>query len=165
MSSLTSQLIVSLIDKVSGPAKNASAALKGVAAAEKSLAGTSGKGADGLATSLDRASKAAQRFKNSGKNVSGWGDGFQRELDKMKLTSVQLAKLSQEYARFREGLRGTKASVALGSMSDWSKQTLAGLRAVTRAQDEIQRKQNRISGTMRSGARMAAGAIGVGGGV
>jgi hypothetical protein len=164
MGNLTSQLIISLIDKVSGPAKGAAAALKNVAAAEKGLVG-SGKGADGLATSLDKASRAAQRLKLSGKNMSGWGDGFQREIDKMNLTSAQLAKLGQEYARFRDGLRGTKASVALSSISDWNKQTLAGLRAVTRAQDEVQRKQSRINTTMRGGARMAAGALGLGGGV
>jgi hypothetical protein len=164
MGNLTSQLIISLIDRVSGPAKGAAAALKNVAAAEKSLAGT-GKGADGLANALGKASKAAERLKNSGKNMSGWGDGFQREIDKMKLTSSQLSKLSQEYSRFRESLRGTKASVALGAMSDWNKQTLAGLRSVTRAQDDMQRKQSRINGTLRGGARMAAGALGLGGGL
>lgn len=61
MASLTSQLVLSLIDRVSGPAKGVGPALKGVAAVEKNLgSGGKSKRFDGLAGSLERAQNAAK---------------------------------------------------------------------------------------------------------
>src|SRR5687768_2778637 len=103
MGSLTSQLIISLIDKVSGPAKGAAAALKSVAAAEKALASAgSGKGVDNLAKSLKNAATSAKAF---GTATAGWSGGFSKELGKLNLTQQQIDRLRASFDRFQNSLK------------------------------------------------------------
>jgi len=83
MPSLTSQLIISLIDGVSAPAKKAAQAL---ASLGKATAGLSdGKDVDRLAKSLQNVGKAAA---TAGKGFQAdWSRGFAQQVDRLNLNA------------------------------------------------------------------------------
>ncbi|PYF05048.1 hypothetical protein BJ122_102274 [Rhodopseudomonas faecalis] len=113
MASQTAQLILQLVDRLSGPAANAAKNLGGV---EKALQGI-GKQSNG---------------------IRGWGSSFQAELDKLKLAPAQLAKVRAEWEKLQRALTGPtplKASVQLGAMSEWQRNMLSHLRSVRREAD------------------------------
>lgn len=161
MPSLTSQLIISLVDKVSGPAKGAAGSLKGVASAANQISGNA-KGAETLASNLDKVAKAANRLKGSAKAIA-WGDTFQGEIDKLRLTSREIDKLTRDYQRFQQTLRGTRAASAIGALDDWRRNAIANIHAVRKATDDAERSRERMMRGWRGGARFAAGTLGVGG--
>src|SRR5688500_3787905 len=164
MGSLTSQLIISLIDKVSGPAKGAAAARKGVANAEKALAASGSKGVDRFATSLDKARRSAERLNSvNSRGGFGWGDGFQRELNKLKLTSRELEQIGHDYAKLQSTISGSKASVGLAALDSWKSRAISNIHAVRRAEEEQQQRQERRARGFHGGVRFATGALGLGG--
>lgn len=157
MPSLTSELIVSLIDKVSGPAKGAASALKSVAQAEKSLASGGAKGVDNLATGLERVAKSAKGLQ------ANWSKGFGDEIAKLGLKSRDLDKLRRSWDDLLRSISagGTKNMIgALPKLDAWEKSTLASLRRIEREAARV----NKVTGGGVAGARFAAGALGVGSG-
>lgn len=164
MGSLTSQLIISLVDKVSGPAKGAAAALKTVAAAEKAVASGGTKNVDGLASSLDRVSKASAKLKASG----GLGfDSISKSFASLQLTGRELRSVEKDFARFQQriasmGREGMRAGSYLPALTQWTTQTAANIKAMRVAADEAEKARAKLYRGWRGGARMAAGALGVG---
>lgn len=157
MPSLTSELIVSLIDKVSGPAKGAAAALNGVAKAEKTLASGGAKGVDNLASNLERVAKSAKGLQ------ANWSKGFGDEIAKLGLKSRDIDKLRRSWDDLLRSISagGTKNMIgALPKLDAWEKSTLASLRRVEREAARV----NKTTGSGLGGARFAAGALGVGSG-
>lgn len=112
MATQTAQLIIQLVDKLSGPAASAAKNLQGVEKVLQSIGKSTGKG--------------------------GWGASFQAELDKLKLAPAQLAKVRSEWDKLQKALNSPtplKASVQLGAMAEWKTQMLASLRSVRREAD------------------------------
>ena len=145
MPSLMSQLIVSLIDRVSGPAKGAGAALKGLGNIEKQL----------------------QSQLKSGASNYNWGKTFSAEIGKLKLSAKELDAVAKDFERFQQRLRSgaqrMRASEYVGAMDAWKTRTLSNIRAVRAAAEEAERARERMFKGWRGGARFAAGALGVGG--
>lgn len=113
MASQTAQLIIQLVDKLSGPAANAAKNLNGV-------------------------EKVLQSIGKSSGGTRGWGASFQAELDKLKLAPAQLAKVRAEWEKLQHALTSPsplKASVQLGAMNEWKTKMLANLRAVRHEAD------------------------------
>lgn len=167
MPSLTSQLIVSLIDRVSGPAKPAAAALKGVAAAAKSVSGTgTAKGVDNLAASLERVNKAA------GKLGAGGRPAWEKQFTSLQLNARELKQVAKDYEEFQRRMASTfgkgafRPSNYLPALAEWRTRMVANIRAVrdatTQAAADQEKAQSRMFRGWRGGARMAAGALGVG---
>lgn len=167
MPSLTSQLIVSLIDRVSGPAKPAAAALKGVAAAAKTVSGTgAAKGVDTLATSLERVNKAAGKLGAGGRPV------WEKQFTTLQLSARELKQVAKDYEDFQRRLASTfgngafRPSNYLPALTEWRTRMIANVRAVrdatTQAAADQEKAQSRMFRGWRGGARMAAGALGVG---
>lgn len=167
MGSLTSQLIISLIDRVSGPAKPAAVALKGVAAAAKSVSGTgAAKGVDTLATSLERVSKAA------GKLGAGGRPAWEKQFTSLQLNARELKQVARDYEDFQRRMASTfgkgafRPSNYLPALTEWRTRMIANIRAVrdatTQAAADQEKAQSRMFRGWRGGARMAAGALGVG---
>lgn len=153
MGTLTSSLIVSLIDRVSGPAKGVGAALKGVAAAEKKLVSAGAvKGAKDLTQSLERMKTAAK-----GLNFYDVTKSF----SKFNLTGRELKLITRDFERLRTSLRGMKADVQLNSLRAWSNATVNDLRRVrgemTRLESAHSRLGHRVRGAVRTGAYMVTG--------
>lgn len=157
MASLTSQLIVSLIDRVSGPAKGAASALQGVAKAERTLATGGGKGVETLASNLERVSKSAKGLQ------ANWTKNFSDEVAKLGLKSRDIDKLRRSWDDLLRSISagGTKNLIgALPKLDGWEKSTLASLRRIEREAARV----NKTTGGGLGGARFAAGALGVGSG-
>ncbi|MBY0382780.1 MAG: hypothetical protein K2W78_12785 [Xanthobacteraceae bacterium] len=149
MASLTSQLIISLIDRVSGPAKGVGIALRGVSDAEKKLASGGGKGVDNLASSLERAQKSAKAFKNI---------DIAKEYSKFSLTSKELRSVTRDFEALNSAIAGLKTSDKLGALRLWKQSTINDLRAI---RAETKRTTEIREGFLRGG-RAAAGFVGVG---
>ena len=141
MANLSSQLVISLIDKVSGPAKNATGAVKGLAKAGDSLAA-------------------------SGKAAKQWGDSFTDQLARMKLSARELDAVGRSFERFEQQFRASgarmKASNYFGALDQWNTKIVADLNAVRSAADQAAAARDRMFKGWRGGARMALGAAGVG---
>ncbi|MEZ5764902.1 MAG: hypothetical protein R3D69_12025 [Xanthobacteraceae bacterium] len=158
MPSLTSQLIIALRDNVSGPAKNAAAALKRVDTAAKT-AGTAGaKGVQNLAASLDKVAAAKKKLDAPFKGLD-----LAREFGDLKLTRRELQLITKDFEALRGAMRGMKASDALGTFGLWKTRTIADLRDMRREMQATDRARDRMFRGWRGGARFAAGAAGVGG--
>ncbi len=152
MGSLTSQLIISLIDKVSGPAKGAAAALKGVAAAEKKLASAANaKGVDNLAKSMQRTAAAAKAL---GTGTAAWSSSFDAQLGKINLTEKQINRLRSAYERFQSTLKAggvRKAGDFLPRLDQWERRTIGSLQRVSQAYAVHHRRTSRLA-DIRHGA-------------
>ncbi|ACI92726.1 hypothetical protein OCAR_5595 [Afipia carboxidovorans OM5] len=149
MGSLTSSLIISLIDRVSGPAKGVGAALKGVAAAEKKLgSGGTSKKFDGLAGSLERAQKAAKglEFVDLRKTFSSFN-----------LTSREIRAITKDFDALQRAVRGMKASDQLGALRIWRDATVRDLRAVRHETHRLQAVRERAASTFRRSVRNGVG--------
>jgi hypothetical protein len=141
MAKLSSELVVSLIDKVSGPAKGATAALGGLAKAEKSLAA-------------------------SGRAAKQWGDSFTDQLSRMRLSARELDSVGRSFERFEQQFRASgarmKASNYFGALDQWKTKVVADLNQVRAAADQAAAARDRMFKGWRGGARFALGAAGVG---
>lgn len=97
----------------------------------------------------------------------GLGFGLSDEtLAKFKLTQKQLEQVRKSHLDFQAALRsgGSIKASRFFEMNDmWAKKTLADLRMVRASMDETERRQARLHRGLAGGARMAAGALGVGG--
>lgn len=105
MANLTSELIVKLVDQVSGPA---------------------GKAASGLSSIEKAASKLGSRK---------LGEGLNRELEKIKATPRQFRQIEREYATFQSrmaALGPIKADHAFRMRNDWHTRTIAQIRGMRR---------------------------------
>lgn len=106
MSNVVSQLIIKLVDQVSGPASKAASSLQSV---EKS------------ATALGKSSSVS------------WGANFSRELEKLRLAPSAFREVQRSWDELQRGLRANgnpRASVFFGAMDQWKSRTLSNLRAV-----------------------------------
>jgi len=138
MPSLTSQLIISLIDGVSAPAKKAAQALASLGKATASL--SDGKDADRLAKSLQNVGKAAA---TAGKGFQAdWSRGFAQQVDRLNLKARDLDRIKQSWrdllATLNTGGR-TNLAAAASAMDAWERKTLASLRRVGREQEQMGR--------------------------
>lgn len=144
MGSLTSELIVRLIDGISGPAKGAGASLKGFLNIEKQV---------------------ANQLKNSGSNYN-FGKAFSTEIGKLKLSAKELDTVGRDFERFQQRLRASsqkmRASEYVGALDAWKSRTLSNITAVRAASEEAEKARAKLYRGWRGGARMAAGALGVG---
>jgi hypothetical protein len=136
--SLTSQLIVSLIDQVSGPAKKAAQALAGLGKATENIG--RGKDADRLVKSLENVQKAAA---TASKGLQAdWSRGFARQIDRLNLKAKDLDRIKQSWrdliATLNTGGR-TNLAAAASAMETWERRTLASLRRVSREQEQMSR--------------------------
>lgn len=158
MPSLTSQLIIALKDKVSGPAKNAAASLKRVDAAAKTAGAGGAKGVQNLANALDKVAAAKKNLQAPFKGLD-----LAREFGDLKLTRRELQLITKDFEALRGAMRGMKASDALGTFSLWKSRTIADLRDMRREMQATDRARDRMFRGWRGGARFAAGAAGFGG--
>jgi hypothetical protein len=152
MGSLTSQLIVSLLDRVSHPAKEMVGALKSVTDAEKKLAAAgNAKGVDGLATSMRKAATAAKAL---GTGTASWSSSFDSQLGKLNLTEKQINRLRSAFERFQNTLKSggmRKAADFLPQLDQWERRTIGSLHRVTRAYGDHRRRVDRMA-DIRHGA-------------
>jgi hypothetical protein len=157
MASITSQLIVSLIDKVSGPAKSVAASLKGVVAAEKAAAASVSKSAVGATKSVDNLAKTVG--KAAATNIS-FSKGFADQLGTLNLTQKQMDRLRGSFDKYQSSLRatGTKFHDALPKLDTWERDTIGSLRRAGKAHEDHRRRVSRL-GDMRQGVKEAAHAI------
>lgn len=135
MGSLTSRLVVSLIDKVSGPAKPAAAALKNITAAEKAAAAAA-------------------------KNLKFFD--IDRAFSKFNLSGKEIRAVTRDLEALRSAVAGMKASDQLGALRMWKDATVRDLRAIRHETRAVDQARERMFRGWRGGARMAAGALGVG---
>jgi len=142
MGALQSQLIIKLIDQVSGPAKGAAASLNNITAAEKKLASSGARG------------------------FRGWGESFSRELDRMKVSAKELDRISRSFDQFQQRLRSSgqamRASAYVGALDQWKSRTIANIRSVREEMERHEKASGRFMGGIKGGAKFAAGALGVG---
>ena len=162
MPSLTSQLIISLIDKVSGPAKGAASALGNLAKAEKGLAGSAVKGTQGLAATIDKTAKAAANLNKTFASAN-WSKNFAGQLGKLDLTQTQIDRLRQSFEKFQNTLRAggrIRASDFLPKLGEWERQTIGSLQRAAKAQQEYRRRTSRIEDMRTSALHLAAPYVG-----
>lgn len=94
----------------------------------------------------------------------GWGNGFEKELDRMKTTAREMAILQKSWANFNNALTRNGpmgASKALGALDVWKRGTLASLREVRVGMDAHEQHQRRF---FQRAGRFGAGAAGMIGG-
>lgn len=160
-SSTTAQLIISLIDKVSGPAKQAAAALTGVGKAAETLASSANaKGVDNLTASVKKAADAAKGMQKGFQ--ADWSKGFSAEIDKLALSAKKLEEVKRSWKDLLASLQSAgkvRPNDFLPALDAWEKKTLSGLKRVQREAERTGRSTSRLT----SGAQWAAGALGVGG--
>ncbi|MDC7784753.1 hypothetical protein PQJ75_00610 [Rhodoplanes sp. TEM] len=160
-SSTTAQLIISLIDKVSGPAKQAASALQGVGKAAETLASSANaKGVDNLTASVKKAAEAAKGMQKGFQ--ADWSKGFSAEIDKLALSAKKLDEVKRSWKDLLASLQSAgkvRPNDFLPALDAWEKKTLAGLKKVQREAERTGRSTSRLT----SGAQWAAGALGVGG--
>lgn len=103
MPSLVSELIVTLIDRVSGPAKEAAQALGSIDAA---------------------VAKNVQTFRH-------WSPDFAEKIGKLKLSPSQIAEVKQSWDALMASTAGAKKwGDVLGPMREWEQRTLTHLQSV-----------------------------------
>jgi hypothetical protein len=156
MGSLTSQLIISLIDKVSGPAKSVAAALKGVEAAEKGLSSKGGAG-DNLANTLRKTAAAADAL-NKKKLTADFSKGFTDQLGKMNLAQAQIDRLRSSFEKFQNTLKsgGRMKADFLPKLDTWERDTLGSLKRASKAQADYSRRRGRAEDVKRGMTHIAA---------
>ena len=107
--------------------------------------------------------KALEQIKPS---VGGWGGSFQKEVDRLKVSSRDLDIVRRSWENFNNALRPNgqtmRASTYFGALTDWKRQTLADLRQVRGAMEQTESVRAKLFRGAAGGARLAAGALGVG---
>lgn len=131
MGSLTSRLIISLIDRVSGPAKPAAAALKNITAAEKAAAAAA-------------------------KNLKFFD--IEKAFSKFNLSGKEIRAITKDFEALRSAVGGLKASDQLGALKMWKDATVRDLRAIRHETRAVDQSRERMFRGWRGGARMALGA-------
>jgi hypothetical protein len=151
MGNVVSNLIIKLIDQVSGPAGKAASSLDKV---EKSIQGMgkSAAGVDKVAKSVKDISAAAK-----GLNV-GWSKGFTDEINKLGLSASKIDNVKRSWKELVASLGTGKAALAgMPKLDAWEKSTIASLRKV-----EQESKKGGPGGSGASGGiiPMARGMLG-----
>jgi hypothetical protein len=152
MGNVVSNLIIKLVDQVSGPASKAAASIKEVDKAAASV-GKSAAGADKLAKSVKDISTAAKAL-----NVD-WSKGFSDELQKLGLGAKKIDEVKKSWKELVATIGSSKNLMAsMPKLDQWEKDTLGHLRRVKK---EVARDEH---GRMREGnGRFAEGGGGMGG--
>lgn len=125
-------------------------------------------------SAADRTGAAFQNVANKIKGVAqsakalekvrpmfGWGETFQREMDRLKLAPREIDAVRRSWENMQRSMTRSSASGYFGGIERWKNHTLSSLRAVRAEQDAVARSHR---GMLRSGARFAIGALGIGGG-
>jgi hypothetical protein len=137
MASLTSQLIISLIDRVSPSAKVAAGSLKQIGA-------------------------AATQLGQTGSGLMSWGKTFENELNKLKLSPREFDRVRESWEQLSKSLKSggpMRASKFLGAQEAWQANTLENIRRIRREYEWAHRAQ----GAFARGLKFGAGMLGVGG--
>ena len=148
MANHLSQLIIKLVDNVSGPAKQAAQALKGV---EKTVdAIGKSKGADNLAKSIKAVDAATK-----GINVN-WSKTFADDIQRLGLKSKDVDKLKRSFDELVNSIGKKNILNAMPRIDEWEKSTIASLKRVA---SEAQRHMGRDAET----GRFVGGGTGIAG--
>jgi hypothetical protein len=133
---LVGQLILKLVDQMSGPAKGAAQSLNQVTAAAKGLNGAGAAGAAGM----DRLAKSMKDVNDraNAANIRGWSLSFEKTLARLKVSAeeMQLVKASWndlQNAFAREKISGSLKSIRI---AEWRNATVAHLMGVRTALDQ-----------------------------
>ncbi len=161
---IVGQLVVNLIDGVSGKAKAIAGSLKDI---DKAVAGVGRWSAkpgavDDLASSLKKAEKAARDLVASGKDLDGWGSRFNSQLTRLKASTSEIDSIREAWKRLQDTLRAGSLDNAFrtNAIRQWQAQTIGALAAARR---EAERHDRAITAT--SVARLGRNALVVAGGV
>lgn len=154
MANVVSQLIIKLVEQVSGPAKAAEKSLKGVETAASNL-GKSAGGTDKVAKSIKELSTAAK-----GLNVA-WSEKFNAEISKLALSGDKLAKVKQEWKDLVSTIGRKDLVASMPKLDAWEASTIASLRKVEREADKA-KKKGAAAGVAGEGGIGTAGLLALG---
>jgi hypothetical protein len=161
---IVGQLVVNLIDGVTGKAKGIAAAIKAI---ENSVTGlgkvnVKGGGVDGLATSLKNAEKAARDLAATGKGLDDWGSRFSGNLGRLRATPGEIDKIRDSWRRLQGDMRGGRLDEAfrVNAVRQWQASAIAGLAAVRREHEKTERAITAASvSRLGRNAAIVAGAV------
>ena len=98
--------------------------------------------------------------------VGNWGTDFQKQVERLKVSSRDLDTVKRSWESFNNALRPNgqpmKAATYFGAIGDWKRQTLADLRQVRAGMEQTESMRAKMFRGAAGGARMAAGALGLG---
>lgn len=123
-----------------------------------------GKTFDNIAKKIEGVAKAGKALEGIKpmKRIGGWGESFEREIEKMKLGARELATIQRSWESFNRALSSNgplKAGRHFGALDAWKDQTLRNLRELRTGFDETERAHKRF---FRSSARFTLQAAGIG---
>jgi hypothetical protein len=153
MGNATAQLIVSLVDKVTGPAKGAASALKSIDQAADGL-GASAKGADTLSKSIKGIGAAAK-----GATQVNWSKGFTDEIAKLGVAGKKLDDVKRAWEGLTKSITSKNLMSSMPKLDQWERDTIATLKKVERVAKESN-KARRGGGDGGGAGGLAAGVLG-----
>jgi len=131
---LTGSLVLSLIDKLSGPAKGAAKSLQDVAAAAKGLNNAgAGAGLDKIARGMKEINDRA-----SSQNVKAWSLGFEKTLARLKVSAEEMQRVKASWIDLQNSFAKDNLAGTLRGMrtAEWRNATVAHLMGVRVALDQ-----------------------------
>jgi len=98
---------------------------------------------------FDDMAKSAKAL-NGIKPMAGWGASFQKEIEKMSLSSRELLRVQREFKRFQEMTPRFRASQYMRDFDTWKTRTIRGIHEVRREQERLEHRARRLRNVPRA---------------
>lgn len=125
-----------------------------------------GKVFDALGKKIEGVAKSAKSIESIKPfERLGWGQGFQKEIDSLKLSARELDGINKSWSNLHTTLNSTPRTMAstINAMGSWKRQTLANMREVKAASEETEKAHVRYLRSATNAGRFAMHAVGIGG--